>query len=169
LWLVRVAIVGLGSNLGDRAATLASAVGALGRIEGARLAAVSPVYETEPVGPPQPRYLNAAVRLETDLDAEPLLDALLAIEAAHGRARREKWGPRTLDLDVLAILDAGRPLEIRTPRLEVPHPALLDRAFALAPLLDVAPELSERWSARLFELGGPPPRSQSVVVPGRHR
>jgi 2-amino-4-hydroxy-6-hydroxymethyldihydropteridine diphosphokinase len=97
---------------------------------------VSSVYETEPLGPPQPRYLNAAVLLTTALEPEALLDALLRIEASEGRERRERWGPRTLDLDVLWI--EGR--AVRTARIEVPHPGLKDRAFALLPLLELVPD-----------------------------
>lgn len=169
-----VAGIGLGANLGDRLATLESAVAALARTPGITVTAVSPVYETEPVGPPQPAYCNAAVRLETTLAPEALMDALLAIEAAHGRIRRERWGPRTLDLDVLVLCDPEtfETITIDTPHLRAPHPHLLDRAFALGPLLDVIPELAARWSAVLDALGGPPAEvqgSQSIVVPGRHR
>jgi 2-amino-4-hydroxy-6-hydroxymethyldihydropteridine diphosphokinase len=168
-----VGVIGLGANLGARLETMQSAVDALDRTPGIAVRAVSPVYETEPVGPPQPRYLNAAARIETTLEPDALLDALLAIEASHGRVRRERWGPRTLDLDVLALCDAHTlaPLVIATDRLVVPHPHLLERAFALAPLLDVLPELAGDWGASLRALGGPPPHaggSQSIVVPGRH-
>lgn len=166
--------IGLGANLGERARALQSALDALARAPGVvAVRAVSPLYETEPVGPPQPRYLNAAARVETTLAPDALLDALLAIEAAHGRARRERWGPRTLDLDVLALWDVerGELVRVEGPRLVVPHPHLLERTFALAPLLDVLPELEPLWGASLRALGGPPPRaqgSQSIVVPGRH-
>lgn len=168
-----VGVVGLGANLGSRLETLQSALDALARTPHVRVVAVSPVYETEPIGPPQPTYLNAAARIETDLDPEALLDALLAIEVAHGRVRRERWGARTLDLDVLALFDPAvlAPRVIETPRLVVPHPHLLERAFALAPLLDVMPELADTWGASLRALGGAPPLaggSQSIVVPRRH-
>jgi 2-amino-4-hydroxy-6-hydroxymethyldihydropteridine diphosphokinase len=169
-----VAVVGLGSNLGDRLAFLQGAIDALARSPGLEIDAVSPIYETDPVGPPQPRFLNAALRVRTDLDPEALVDRLLAVELAHGRVRREKWGPRTLDLDLLAVWDpsTGALVSHASPRVQVPHPALLARAFALAPLLDVAPELAPRWGAALRALGGIPPRagdSQRIVVPGRHR
>lgn len=168
-----VGVIGLGANLGARLATLQSATDALARTPRITVLAVSPVYETEPVGPPQPAYLNAAARIETDLAPDALLDALLAIEAAHGRVRRERWGPRTLDLDVLVLCDRHTlaPLSVATERLVVPHPHLLERAFALAPLLDVMPERDPEWGASLRALGGRPPRaggSQSIVVPGRH-
>lgn len=126
-------VLGLGSNLGDRRATLVAAVReleALGRVVG-----VSALYETDPVGPPQPDYLNAAVRLHTATSPEALLAELLAIERRHGRVRRERWGPRCLDLDILWIVGSC----VRMPELEVPHPELERRPFALLPLLDVAP------------------------------
>jgi 2-amino-4-hydroxy-6-hydroxymethyldihydropteridine diphosphokinase len=101
-----------------------------------RLAAVSPLYETEPVGlREQPRFLNAAAVIETTLAARELLGRLLEIEATHGRVRRQKDGPRTLDLDLLFYGDEV----IREPGLEVPHPRLHERRFVLAPLAAVAP------------------------------
>lgn len=101
-----------------------------------RLVAVSPLYETEPVGlREQPRFLNAAAVIETTLTARELLGRLLEIEAAHGRVRRQKDGPRTLDLDLLFY--GGE--VIREPGLEVPHPRLHERRFVLAPLAAVAP------------------------------
>ena len=127
-------VIGLGANLGPCRDTLASAIGALGRAGTVR--AVSSLYETEPVGPPQPRFLNAAVLLESPLAPRALLRELLLIEKEHGRERRERWGPRTLDLDLL--LSPG--LVLDTPDLTLPHPELPRRAFALVPLLDVFPE-----------------------------
>jgi len=127
------AVVGFGSNLGDRLATMRAALAELARV--ARVEATSRVYESAAVGPPQGDYLNAAALVTWDGEPEALLDAMLAIEAKLGRVRREKWGPRTIDLDVLWI--EGR--EVHTPRLVVPHPELAKRAFAVAPLLDVAP------------------------------
>lgn len=126
---------------------------AAARMLGSAVKARSPVYETPPVGPPQPSYLNAAFRLETDLGPEALLERLLDIEAMLGRVREVRWGPRTLDLDLLFI-DG---VEVRSPRLTVPHPRLHERAFALAPLLDVAPELADRYGAALVSAGGSPP------------
>ncbi len=147
----QVVVVGLGSNLGDRFARLQEAVDALARANGVRVMAVSPVYETDPVGPPQPRFLNAAVRLETDLALPDLLSLTLSIEVAAGRVRHERWGPRTLDIDILWAEQA-----IEMPQLTVPHPRLLDRSFALAPLLDVLPEAPSALHERLSVLGGPP-------------
>lgn len=131
------AVVGLGSNLGHRRELLEQAALALGA--GAQCVAVSGLYETLPVGPDQPLFLNAAVRLRTPESPEALLERLLAIERAAGRVRRERWGPRTLDLDLLWI--AGR--VVTSERLVVPHPELLNRAFALVPLVDVAPAASD--------------------------
>lgn len=127
-------VLGIGSNLGDRLETLRLAVRALGELGAVR--AVSRVYETPPVGPPQPDFLNAAVRMVTPLAPRELLRSLLDIERAAGRERRVRWGPRTLDLDILWVL--GR--SIVEPDLTVPHVELRRRAFALLPLLDVAPE-----------------------------
>jgi 2-amino-4-hydroxy-6-hydroxymethyldihydropteridine diphosphokinase len=127
------AVIGFGSNLGDRLATMRAALAELALV--ARVESTSRVYESPAVGPPQPDYLNAAALVTWEGEPEALLDALLAIEAKLGRVRREKWGPRTIDLDVLWI--EGR--EVHTARLTVPHPELAKRAFAVAPLLDVAP------------------------------
>ena len=168
-----VAGIGIGSNLGDRRATIDGALRTLAATDGIAVDAVSSLYETPALGPPQPAYLNAAVRIRTTLDPDRLMDALLAIEAAHGRVRREKWGPRTLDLDVLVICDAAlEVIETDTAKVRAPHPHLRERSFALAPLLDVLPELAPRYAAALAAAGGPPPRvqgSQLIVDPGRHR
>ena len=127
------AVVGLGSNLGDRRALLEQALRELG--SRARVLAVSSLYETLPIGPDQPLFLNAAARLTTRERPERLLEQLLEIERAAGRVRVERWGPRTLDLDLLWI-DG---LVVDVPGLAVPHRELLGRPFALMPLLDVAP------------------------------
>jgi len=127
-------VVGLGANLGDRQTTLEAASVALERL--GRVVGRSRLYETEPVGPPQPRYLNAAVRLECALEPRVLLGELHGIEQRAGRERRERWGPRVLDLDILWV--AG--LVLDGEDLVIPHPELTNRAFALMPLLDVAPE-----------------------------
>ena len=129
-------VVGLGSNLGDRLALLRDAVLALE--ERFVVTARSAVYETAPIGPPQPDYLNAAVRLRANVDVLGVLEALLEIERAAGRVRSAatRWGARTLDLDVLWV--SG--VIVSTSTLTVPHPRLSERAFALRPLHDVAPE-----------------------------
>jgi 2-amino-4-hydroxy-6-hydroxymethyldihydropteridine diphosphokinase len=136
---VRRAYLGLGSNLGDRAAHLQFAVDGLAARAGAVLA-VSPVYETEPVGgPPQPDYLNAVVALETDLDPHGLLDVAKALEREAGRDLDggPRWSPRPLDIDILLLGD----VRLSEPDLVVPHPRISQRAFVLAPLADLAPEL----------------------------
>lgn len=158
-----LAIVGLGANLGTRAAALHAAVELLDAAPGVRVLARSKVYDTEPMGPPQPRYLNAAVRLETTLEPEALLDVLLATERRLERDRTTspRWGARTLDLDLLWY--GG--LHLRTERLEVPHPGLVERTFALAPLLDVAPELAEELGPRLEALGGAPAARRFAGLP----
>ncbi len=128
--------VALGSNLGEREVHLAGAVSALRRLRGADLLEVSPVYETDPVGPPgQGPYLNAVARLRVSLAPRVLLHRLLEIEAAAGRVRSEPNAPRTLDLDLLFYGER----EIDEPGLRVPHPRLHERAFVLEPLRDIAP------------------------------
>lgn len=128
------AFVGLGSNLGDRRANLRRAVGGLPGV-----VAVSDVYETEPVGGPedQPPYLNAVVELDTDLSPHDLLAVARRLEEEAERVRTVRWGPRTLDVDVLLVGD----LVVDEPDLQVPHPRLRHRAFVLVPLHDLAPEL----------------------------
>jgi 2-amino-4-hydroxy-6-hydroxymethyldihydropteridine diphosphokinase len=130
------AYVGLGSNLGDRAAHLLLGLSALSRLPKTHLLRLSPVYETDPVGPPQPPYLNMVAELETELSPKGLLAEMLRIEKALGRERRERWGPRTLDLDLLLYGD----LVLEEEGLSVPHPRLHERAFVLVPLLDLLPE-----------------------------
>ncbi len=135
LSVVETAYIGLGANLGDRAATLREAVRRLG--EHGRVAAVSSLYETEPVGfREQPPFLNAALALETALAPTELLDALIAIERAMGRVRTFRNAPRTLDLDILLLGGVAH-----TPGLTLPHPRLHERAFVLAPLAEIAPDV----------------------------
>jgi 2-amino-4-hydroxy-6-hydroxymethyldihydropteridine diphosphokinase len=134
---VRRAYLGLGSNLDDRFALLQGAVDALVVAEGVTVVAVSPVYETDPVGPDQPDYLNAVVGVDTALSARALLELAQSLEADAHRVRRERWGPRTLDVDVLLVADE----RVREPDLEVPHPRLHERAFVRVPLADIAPDI----------------------------
>jgi 2-amino-4-hydroxy-6-hydroxymethyldihydropteridine diphosphokinase len=132
---VERAAVALGSNVGDRLDHLESAVEALRSL--GVVAAESPVYETAPIGgPDQGPYLNAVVLLDTELPAGDLLDGLLEIERAGGRQRREQWGPRTIDLDLLLYGAES----IDRPGLTVPHPRMTRRRFVLDPLLDVWPD-----------------------------
>jgi 2-amino-4-hydroxy-6-hydroxymethyldihydropteridine diphosphokinase len=131
--------VALGSNLGDRMATLDAAVRALDADDHTHVMAVSKIYETEPVGgPPQDPYLNAVAVLETDRDPHSLLDLLQLTEELLGRVRAERWGPRTADLDL--ILYDGPP--VSSPDLTVPHPRARERAFVLVPLTEVDPYAS---------------------------
>lgn len=131
--------VGLGSNLGDRVARLREALRALGALPKTELVAVSPLYETSPVGgPPQGAFLNAVAQLLTELPPRRLLQELLALEVRAGRVRgAERNAPRPLDLDLLLYGD----LRLEEPGLVVPHPRLAERAFVLEPLCELAPEL----------------------------
>jgi 3-oxoacyl-[acyl-carrier protein] reductase len=133
------ALVALGSNLGDRARTLDSALDALGQAPGVRVVRVSSYHETLPVGGPpgQPNYLNAVVELETDLSPEALLALLQQIEQAHGRERPMPNAARTLDLDLLLYGDLVR----IAPDPIIPHPRMHLREFVLAPLAEIAPEV----------------------------
>lgn len=129
------AYLGLGSNLGDRERLLGTAVD---RLVAVGLTRVSPFYETEPVGgPEQGPYLNCVAELDTDLSARQLLAVCRRLEAAAERVRDERWGPRTLDVDVLWV--DGE--EVDEPDLVVPHPRMRQRRFVLAPLRDLAPDL----------------------------
>ena len=129
------AAIGLGSNLGDRESHLGRAIAALAEV--GDLIAVSPYYESAPVGgPEQGPYLNAVVTIETNLSPRALLDQCLRIELAQGRERRERWGPRTLDLDILLYGNET----IDEEGLMVPHPRLHERRFVLEPLLAVWPQ-----------------------------
>ena len=133
-----MAYIGLGSNLGDRARYLAAAVRLLADCPGTRVLRVSPVYETEPVGvTDQPAFLNAVAEIETALGPWELLLCCQGIEAELGRARSSRWGPRVIDLDILTLGD----LRVDETDLTIPHPRLAERAFALRPLADLAPDL----------------------------
>ncbi len=139
--------LGLGSNVGDRWAHLRAAVDGLPDV-----VAVSPVYETEPVGGPhgQDPYLNLVVELDTELGPRDLLALWRRLEDAAGRVRAERWGPRTLDVDVLLVGDAV----VDDPDLQVPHPRMWERPFVVVPLADIAPDLVRT-----------PPKADGVVRP----
>ncbi|MEA3078502.1 MAG: 2-amino-4-hydroxy-6-hydroxymethyldihydropteridine diphosphokinase [Actinomycetota bacterium] len=132
--MIRRVFLGLGSNLGDRWHHLREAVASLPDV-----VAVSPVYETDPVGGPggQGPYLNCVVELSTNLPARQLLGICHRLESAADRARNERWGPRTLDVDIL-LVDG---LVLDDPDLVIPHPRMRERRFVLEPLRDLAPEL----------------------------
>ncbi len=130
------AYIALGSNLGDRLGNLSIAVERLAREPAFFLRRISRAYQTEPVGPPQPRYLNAVVHLGTLLSPRATLQRLLDIEDQMGRVHREKWGAREIDLDLLLYGD-----RVSSGNVELPHPRLHQRAFVLAPLAELAPDL----------------------------
>ena len=131
------AFVAVGANLGDRWARLVEAARSLRAAPGVAVVRASRVWDAEPVGPPQPRYLNAVLELETTRTPTSLLALLQEIERAAGRRRDVRWGARTLDLDLLLV---GK-LQVRAPGLELPHPRIADRRFVLAPLAELVPEL----------------------------
>ncbi|MCC3411148.1 MAG: 2-amino-4-hydroxy-6-hydroxymethyldihydropteridine diphosphokinase [Microcoleus sp. PH2017_29_MFU_D_A] len=128
--------IALGSNLGDSLATLKSAIATLNNTPGIAVKSHSSWYQTAPVGPPQPDYINACAILEVTLQPQQLLATLLEVEIKFNRIRREKWGPRTLDLDLLLYDD----LILETPTLTLPHPRMTQRAFVLVPLVEIAPD-----------------------------
>ncbi|MEM9455008.1 MAG: 2-amino-4-hydroxy-6-hydroxymethyldihydropteridine diphosphokinase [Myxococcota bacterium] len=155
------AFVGLGGNLGDRLATLRSAVEVLARdLPGTQLRAMSSIYETRPVGPSRRAFFNAVVELRTRSTPLALLELLLAIEQQHGRERRRKWDARTLDLDLLLVQRADETrwtgVEIESEQLRLPHPRMIERDFVLVPLVELTGAsmlLGDRtlgeWLARL--------------------
>jgi len=162
----RRALLLLGANLGNRAAALKAAVAELGRLEGCRALKASRLYETAPVGPSDEPYLNQAVRLETDRSAMGLLIEAKRLEALAGRRPGIRWGARALDVDILALGEE----RVRTPWLTVPHPATAVRAFALAPLADVAPSFkpdSRRATRALLAAMNPDPRIVKLWRNGR--
>lgn len=130
-----LAVVALGANLGDRAETMSRARRMLSSL--GREIACSSLYETAPLGPPQPSYLNAVAIVETSLHARAFLDGLLLIERSLGRVRQERWGPRTIDLDLVALGDAV----VAEEGLQLPHPEAHRRSFVLVPLGEIAPHL----------------------------
>ena len=164
--VARAAYLGLGSNVGDRGAHLRAALEAL-RGRGVEVEAVSSLYETEPVGDvtEQREFLNAVARIATDLDPDALLDLCKAIEVERGRTLGgQRHGPRPLDLDLLLVAD----LELRTPRLTLPHREVTSRRFVLEPLLELDAELTLPDGTRLREaLGalGPGQRVKRIEGP----
>ena len=138
--------IGLGSNLGDREATIRAAVDRLRAHPQIKVTAESSLIETAPVGGPagQPTFLNGAAALETDLEPDALLDVLKGIERDLGRRPRTRWGPREIDLDVLLYGDRV----VETSRLTVPHPLMAQRRFVLAPLSEIAPDARDPVTGR---------------------
>ncbi len=138
----RRAYLGIGSNLGERLGYLQLAVDHLARTDGVTVVGVSPVYETAPVGgPEQPDYLNAVVAVDTTLTPHDLLRVAHGIEAEAERVRTVRWGPRTLDVDVLLVGDE----RVDDPDLVIPHPRMAERAFVVVPLADLDPA----WRSRI--------------------
>lgn len=154
---VERAYLGIGSNLDDRHATLQAAVDGLGAADGITVVGVSPVYETTPVGgPEQDDFLNAVVAVDTALSARQLLGVAQRLEQAAQRVRNERWGPRTLDVDVLLVGTT----ELHEPDLEVPHPRMWERGFVMVPLADLDPALAR--DGRSSRLPGPEPGREGV-------
>lgn len=132
--------IGLGSNLGNRLGNIRFALAAMGQMPGSKVLRMSGVYETEPYGNPgQPKFLNAAVELETSMEPAMLLKSLQRVEHHMGRVRQVKWEPRVIDLDILYF---GSQV-IDTPQLKVPHPELSLRGFVLVPLSDLIPDFED--------------------------
>lgn len=143
------AYVGLGANLGPREVTLLRAADLLAAADGVEVVAVAQLRETEPVGlVEQPPFLNGAVAIDTSLPPRALLDLLLEIERSLGRVRGERWGPRTIDLDLLVYGDE----RVEEQGLHVPHPRLHERRFALEPLAELDPELEIPGLGKVSEL-----------------
>lgn len=136
--------IALGSNLGDSRAILDAALETIAQNPGITLESRSSWYQTVPVGPAQPDYINGCALLRVNLPPQELLETLLEIEAKFGRGRQERWGARTLDLDLLLFED----LIVDTPALQLPHPRLRERAFVLMPLAEIAPDWSEPVSGQ---------------------
>ncbi|MDN3523914.1 2-amino-4-hydroxy-6-hydroxymethyldihydropteridine diphosphokinase [Halomonas sabkhae] len=163
-----LAWIGLGSNLNDPAGHVARALHELDGLPLTRRRTASSLYATRPVGPAdQPDFINAVAQLETRLSPLALLDQLQALEQRHGRVRERRWGPRTLDLDLL-LFDAR---QLEAPRLTLPHAEMTRRAFVLVPLLEAAPTLSlpdgQTIAALVEQLpeATPPRRMSAAVLP----
>ena len=153
-------VIGLGANLGDRKRTMEAGIHAIAALPGVAVVARSSVWRTAPVGgPPQPDFYNAALAVRSFSPPEELMRDLLGIEMRFGRVRSERNGPRVIDLDLL--WQEGAPVRIRRPgmpEVDLPHPRLRERAFALAPLLEVVPDAADPVSGKptatiLAELG----------------
>jgi 2-amino-4-hydroxy-6-hydroxymethyldihydropteridine diphosphokinase len=162
-----VAVLGLGGNIGDPRSLMAAAIEHLSRESGIGVEAVSALYRTPPWGKTdQPPFLNAAVRIETTLQPMSLLMTVLKVEKALGRRRGERWGPRTIDIDILLY----GTMAVDEPGLRIPHPLLQKRAFALAPLVDVLPDAevlgrpAKDWLAESDRAG-----MERLAEPGWHR
>lgn len=136
--------IALGSNLGDSLAILEAALKVLAITPNINIQAKSSWYQTKPIGPPQPDYINGCALLQVALSPQQLLETLLQVEVKFGRVRQERWGPRTLDIDLLLYDD----LILDTPSLQLPHPCMSERAFVLVPLAEIAPNWVEPVSGK---------------------
>lgn len=158
--MAATAYLGLGANLGDRLTNLQEAVRKLAAQRGVTVLRSSRVYETDPVGgPPQPSFLNAVVEISTELDPRELLAICAGIEQALGRERSERWGPRTIDIDILLYDD----LTVDDHDLVVPHPRMHERGFVLAPLAELVPDPPLPGGRRLATVSTEPGLVDGVV------
>jgi 2-amino-4-hydroxy-6-hydroxymethyldihydropteridine diphosphokinase len=144
-----IAYIGIGSNVGDRTKFVRDAVAALGAAEDIEVEDVSSLYETSPLGgPPQRSFVNLVVKIDTAYEPRALLEACKLIEGRFGREPSDiRWGPRVVDLDILLYDDE----KVNEPDLEIPHPRLRERKFALVPLLEIEPGITDPWEARYSE------------------
>lgn len=162
-----VAVLGFGGNIGDSRKLIAAAIERLAANPRIAVEEVSSLYLTPPWGKTdQPPFLNAAARIETSLQPRSLLNAILDVERALGRERIERWGPRTIDIDILLFGS----IEIDEPWLHIPHPRLTERAFALKPLIDVMPDamIGGRTAKEWLELADST-GMQRTAEPGWHK
>ncbi len=139
--------IAFGSNIGDSRAILEAAVKTLHKVPGIKARSRSSWYKTKAVGPPQPDYINGCISVYVDMQPLKLLETLLEIENQFGRERTERWGARTLDLDLLLYDD----LILHTPTLQIPHPRMIQRAFVLVPLAEIAPNWVEPVTGRVIK------------------
>lgn len=140
-------VIALGGNIGDSQAIFTAAIEILAKTPGIKLQAKSSWYITKAVGPPQPDYLNGCAILQVEMSPQLLLETLLATEQKFGRVRQQRWGARSLDLDLLLYDD----LIMDTPNLQIPHPRMRERAFVLVPLAEIAPDWVEPISGRVIK------------------
>nr|WP_286314244.1 2-amino-4-hydroxy-6-hydroxymethyldihydropteridine diphosphokinase [Mammaliicoccus lentus] len=161
---MHTAYLGLGSNIGERELQLEQAVTFLNSEEGIKVTQVSPIYETKPVGyTEQPDFLNMCIEISTELEALDLLKVCMMVEQQLHRFRNERWGPRTIDIDIL-LYDQS---VIQSPDLEVPHPRMTERAFVMVPLNDIASNVVEPISKKyIWELL---PNDEQVVKYNKER
>jgi 2-amino-4-hydroxy-6-hydroxymethyldihydropteridine diphosphokinase len=158
------ALVGIGANLGDRVASIRAALAGLGRLDHTGIAACSSIYESTAVGAPGPNFLNAVAVLDTGLGARALLSGLHQIEVGMGRVRRQRWGPRVIDLDLLAWIRPGETASITSGgELELPHPRMTARDFVLVPLREIWPQLEIDGRPVAEHLDRLPATARSVV------